>query len=84
MKRAPGLAGRYRSKKGDLWSIRFKPLLPTCMVRPEKQSDRATRAQVRFDIGRTDVALTAVADDTAARRGRTAKYSGAVSKAERL
>ena len=84
MKRAPGLAGRDPPKRGNMWPIRFRPLLPMRIVRPGRQTDRATRGQVWFDVGQADVALAAVAGDIAVRRDCTENSSGAVSKAGRL
>ena len=43
---APGLAGRDSPKRGSLRSTRFRPLPPTCVVRPERQTDRAARVSV--------------------------------------
>ena len=44
------------------------------------QAGCAAREQVWFDVGRADAALTAVSDDTAVRRDRTARSSGALGK----
>ena len=54
------------------------------MARARRQTDRPTRAQVWLHVGRADVALTAVADNTAVRRDFSAKSSGLVSKVVRL
>ena len=80
MKGAPGLAGRDPPKRGSLRSTRFRPLQPTCVGRPGRQTDRAARAQVCFDAGRMEVAHAAVAGDTAVWRECTAESSGAASK----
>ena len=68
IKGAPGLAGRDPPEKGVLWSIRCRPLPPTHMARARRQADRPTLAQVWFDVGRTDLAPAAVADNAAVRR----------------
>ena len=75
MKGAPELAGRGPSARG------FSNPLD---VRTRRQPDRPIQVQVWFDVGRADVALTAVAGSTAVGPGGLAESSGLVSKLWRV